>query len=78
VLLIQETKLRNAACDKLKTGLWRQAASWVLDASPGYGNGDDLRGAGKGGIATFLAPQYEKYVARIGSVMLNRAQWITL
>lgn len=78
VLLLQEIKLRNVACNKLKTSLWQQAASWVVEASPEYGNGDSARRVEKVGIVTFIAPQYTNCVTRTSLVMTNRAHWITL
>lgn len=78
ILCIQEHKLQNFVVESLGRRLWPQATSWILEASQGYGNDPVGVGAGKGGLATFLAPRWKASVGATGSVMNNKAHWIIL
>jgi hypothetical protein len=54
------------------------AQTWILDASPGYGNQLHLSGAGKGGVSTLVSPRLKQMVTHTGSIMDNKIFWFML
>jgi exonuclease III len=78
IILLQEHKLRLQAAQDLGPKLWKRAAAWILDASPGYGHLPHLPGVSKGGICTLVHPRLKHMVTHIGNVMGNRAHWLVL
>lgn len=54
-LFLQENKLRQKTATKLHKQLQVRSTYWCLDATVGC-TGDDNK-AGKGGVATFIAPK---------------------
>ena len=71
--MLQEHKLHNTQAQQLGNKLWRGAKTWCLEATLGCNNNLEEDGAGKGGIATLLAPRWAQLVTKQNLVLQNKA-----
>lgn len=78
IVLLQEHKLRGTSARHLEKRLWPKAAAWCIDATDGYNNATGDAGAGRGGVASFVAPRLAANVGQSGTIMDNRVHWFIL
>lgn len=75
-MFIQEHKLRGQGALNLGRSLWRRATTFCTEAEIGYT--PDGSNAGKGGIASLIAPKWAKFISQSGSICGGRVHWFIL
>jgi len=75
-LFIQEHKLRGAAVENMGRKIWKRATTLFTHTEPGYNT--DGSHAGKGGVASFIAPQWKNHVSSSGTIFGGRVLWFIL
>jgi hypothetical protein len=76
--MLQEHKFRSTQAQQLRNKLWRGTQTWCLEATMGYNNNPDDNGAGKGDVATLLAPKWAQLITEQGSALQNMAHWFII